>query len=71
MPATSHDQLTRSLQRLQQQYLDVYLLHNPEYYLTFSVRDDASPQEVKEHQQEMLRRVFLVSPGGVTGNSRL
>ena len=32
------DQLTRSLERLNLETLDVYLLHNPEYYLSWAER---------------------------------
>lgn len=53
-PDFMRDQLQRSLERLQTHYIDIYLLHNPEYYLILSVRD---PEEREEHQTEMLRRI--------------
>lgn len=53
-PDFMRDQLKRSLERLQTHYIDIYLLHNPEYYLILSVRDR---EEREEHQKEMLRRI--------------
>lgn len=53
-PDFMRDQLRRSLERLQLNYIDIYLLHNPEYYLLLSVRDK---DEREEHQKEMLRRI--------------
>lgn len=35
-PEFLHDQLARSLERLQVETIDVYLLHNPEYYLSWA-----------------------------------
>ena len=53
-PDFMRDQLKQSLDRLQTDYVDVYLLHNPEYYLIFSIK---SEEEKEEHQKEMLRRI--------------
>lgn len=53
-PDFMRDQLQRSLERLQTTYLDVYLLHNPEYYLLLNVKKKA---DQKKHQEEMLRRI--------------
>ena len=36
------DQLTRSLQRLNMETLDVYLLHNPEYYLGWAHKNEVA-----------------------------
>jgi len=53
-PDFMRDQLTRSLERLQTDFIDIYLIHNPEYYLMHSVH---SQEEKVEHQEEMLRRI--------------
>ncbi|MEK7298451.1 MAG: aldo/keto reductase [Candidatus Margulisiibacteriota bacterium] len=42
------EQLERSLQRLQLETLDVYLLHNPEYYLTWAQREGHSLAGARE-----------------------
>lgn len=57
-PAFMRDQLTRSLDRLGLESLDVFLLHNPEYYLTHSVKAGAGPEELARHRAEMQRRIF-------------
>jgi aryl-alcohol dehydrogenase-like predicted oxidoreductase len=61
-PPSRRDQLTRSLSRLQQERLDVFLLHNPEYYLTDALREGQphSQEEVEARRAEMLRRVYEV-----------
>lgn len=58
-PDFMRDQLTRSLERLGLPYLDVFLLHNPEYYLTHSVKPGVTtPEELEGHRVEMERRVL-------------
>ncbi len=53
-PEFLETQLQRSLQRLQRNRVDVYLLHNPEYFL----EDQAHKgQATQEHQEEFYRRV--------------
>ncbi|CEM02733.1 unnamed protein product [Vitrella brassicaformis CCMP3155] len=62
-PEFMRDQLQRSLDRLQTTYLDVYLLHNPEYYLQSEKTDQqsgAKPADVVRARNEMLRRVEQV-----------
>lgn len=56
-PAFLQDQLNRSLDRLNLPSLDVFLLHNPEYYLTHNVRD-ISDAALEDHRAEMDRRLF-------------
>eukprot|EP00741_Cyanophora_paradoxa_P001629 tig00000498_g1580.t1 len=54
-PDFLRDQLERSLQRLRTPYLDVFLLHNPEYYLMKNItgpRDDG-----ERHRRVMLDRI--------------
>ncbi len=55
-PEFIEDQLTRSLNRLQMQTVDVYLLHNPEYYLSWASHAGVS---VDEARKEYDRRVGL------------
>lgn len=50
------EQLTLSLQRLQTSYIDVYLLHNPEYFLQ-QQQTDRKPLE--QSRQEYYRRIKL------------
>lgn len=47
-------QLSQSLQRLQLTSIDIYLLHNPEYYLLWAEKN-AIP--IKEAQKEFYRRI--------------
>lgn len=51
-PEFLEDQITRSLERLNQKTIDVYLLHNPEYFLTYSqITDD------ERRKKEYYRRI--------------
>ncbi|NUN10327.1 MAG: aldo/keto reductase [Ignavibacteriaceae bacterium] len=43
-PDFLNDQISHSLERLKMDYIDVYLLHNPEYFLNYSVYDDEGEQ---------------------------
>ncbi|WP_373004384.1 aldo/keto reductase [Sulfurimonas sp.] len=51
-----HDQLTESLNRLEMQRLDCYLIHNPEYYIL-----DAINRQVDKDDRldEMYRRLYI------------
>ena len=53
-PEFLEDQLGRSLDRLGLETLDVYLLHNPEYYLGWAL---GQGQHVDQAQAEYLRRI--------------
>ncbi len=46
-PEFLEDQLTRSLERLGCETIDVYLLHNPEYYLTWAARSGMSREQAR------------------------
>jgi aryl-alcohol dehydrogenase-like predicted oxidoreductase len=48
------EQLDRSLDRLKLESVDVYLLHNPEYYLSDAVKKGVLPEEAR---REYLRRI--------------
>eukprot|EP00922_Rhytidocystis_sp_ex-Travisia-forbesii_P052510 GHVS01077882.1.p1 GENE.GHVS01077882.1~~GHVS01077882.1.p1 ORF type:complete len:504 (+),score=73.89 GHVS01077882.1:32-1543(+) len=57
------DQLTRSLDRLGLTYLDVFLLHNPEYYITRNVElatETVDMECVEGFQRDMLLRISTV-----------
>merc|ERR1712094_115180 len=58
-PAFMKDQLAQSLERLQLGYVDVLLLHNPEYYLTKHV-DLSDKHDAQWHREEMKRRIKAV-----------
>jgi aryl-alcohol dehydrogenase-like predicted oxidoreductase len=55
-PDFLQDQLARSLQRLQLATLDGYLLHNPEYYLSWARREGKGLRAARE---EYARRIAL------------
>ncbi|MCD4783666.1 MAG: aldo/keto reductase [Candidatus Eremiobacteraeota bacterium] len=53
-PVFMRDQLKRSLDRLRTDCIDIYLIHNPEYYLLKNAR---SENDVNDARKEMLRRI--------------
>ena len=53
------DQLTRSLERLELDHIDVYLLHNPEYYLGWAKGRNAPINIVRDVYYDRIRRAFL------------
>lgn len=55
-PEFLDDQITRSLKRLQMETLDVYLLHNPEYYLNWAWKAGVGLEEARA---EYYRRIEL------------
>ncbi len=52
------DQLTRSLERLNLETLDVYLLHNPEYYLIRAKRGSNPLDEARRTYYQRIRLAF-------------
>ncbi len=57
------DQIERSLQRLESDYIDVYLLHNPEYYLMKEIKKDTHYNEIIKFQkimQERIKKAFVL-----------
>ena len=42
------DQITRSLERMNVDTIDAYLLHNPEYFLQWAVKDNMPEDEARE-----------------------
>ena len=57
-PELLEDQLTRSLDRLQLDTLDGYLLHNPEYYLGWAKETGKSLEEAREEYYHRIRNAF-------------
>lgn len=53
------DQLTRSLERLNLETLDVFLLHNPEYYLMWAKKAHLTREEAWEAYYRRLREAFI------------
>lgn len=57
-PEFLEDQLTRSLARLQMERLDVYLLHNPEYFLMAAKKDGVPPEAARREYERRLELAF-------------
>ena len=57
-PDFLRDQLTDSLERLQLQTIDVYLLHNPEYYLEWALGEGISEDEATEEYYRRIGQAF-------------
>lgn len=57
-PEFLDDQLTRSLERLNVETLDVYLLHNPEYYLSWAQRRPLPLDEARRTYYQRIRLAF-------------
>lgn len=54
-PDFMRDQLDRALKRLRTSYIDEYLIHNPEYYLMFTIKEE---RDKARHQAIMLERIY-------------
>jgi len=54
-PSFMQDQLTKSLQRLQRDKIDCYLIHNPEYYLLDALNKNADKDSTLD---EMYKRIY-------------
>ena len=52
------DQLRRSLQRLQIETIDVYLLHNPEYFLGWALQQGQSPDRSRAEYARRIENAF-------------
>jgi len=57
-PEFIEDQLTRSLERLQIQTLDLLLLHNPEYYLGWAKKQGLAVNEARETFYQRIAQAF-------------
>lgn len=58
-PEFLEDQITRSLERLQLDYVDVYLLHNPEYYLSWAKKNDTPLVEARGEYYRRIKEAFI------------
>ncbi|QKF82329.1 aldo/keto reductase [Halarcobacter ebronensis] len=57
------EQIEASLKRLNTSYIDVYLLHNPEYYLLKEIKGGMTAEAMLEHyntMQQRIKRVFAL-----------
>lgn len=57
-PFFLEDQLERSLQRLGLETVDVFLLHNPEYFLMDREKHNVSKEKATEQYYERIRNSF-------------
>ncbi|HRE40195.1 MAG TPA: aldo/keto reductase [Ignavibacteria bacterium] len=57
-PEFIEDQLTKQLTRLNQEYLDGYLLHNPEYYLGYAEKEGMEKAEAREEYYKRIKKAF-------------
>lgn len=60
------DQLTRSLQRLNTDFVDVYLLHNPEYYLSWAKKMGIDPASAQAEYDRRIKLAFAYLEQEVT-----
>lgn len=58
-PSFMRDQLQRSLERLQLNKIDCYLLHNPEYFIYDALKKGIQKDEVIEHIYKRIYNVFV------------
>jgi aryl-alcohol dehydrogenase-like predicted oxidoreductase len=52
------DQITRSLERLNLETIDVYLLHNPEYYIQWAIKDRIPEDEARDTYETRIQKAF-------------
>lgn len=57
-PEFLEDQITRSLERLNMPTIDIYLLHNPEYYLGWAKKSGISASEARREYYRRLELAF-------------
>jgi aryl-alcohol dehydrogenase-like predicted oxidoreductase len=61
------DQITRSLERLELEAVDVYLLHNPEYYIQWAIREGLAEDEARVEYERRIKNAFLYLETEVEG----
>lgn len=52
-------ELTKSLERLNLPYLDIYLLHNPEYYLMHNIKDESNKKDIQFIMLDRILDAFM------------
>jgi aryl-alcohol dehydrogenase-like predicted oxidoreductase len=57
-PEFLEDQLTRAFERLRLEAIDVYLLHNPEYYLGWAFHNGLDPSEAQIEYDRRIANAF-------------
>lgn len=57
-PEFLEDQLCRSLERLNLETIDAYLLHNPEYYLGWAEKNGLPVEQARQKYYHRIRRAF-------------
>ena len=57
-PKFLEDQITRSLERLGLETIDLYLLHNPEYYIQWAIREDVPEDEARTEYERRIEQAF-------------
>lgn len=56
-PEFLHDQINASLERLKLPYIDIYLLHNPEYFLMYTGTRDV--HKLREEYYRRIKKAFV------------
>ncbi len=57
-PDFLRDQITDSLERLQLETIDVYLLHNPEYFIEWAIGEEMPISEAQEEYNRRIKKAF-------------
>ncbi|MDH4944682.1 aldo/keto reductase [Sulfurimonas sp. C5] len=68
-PSFMRDQLNRSLERLELNKIDCYLLHNPEYYIYDAINKDIAKEERLEELYKRIYKVFVALEQEVANNT--
>ncbi len=66
-PAFMREQLSQSLQRLQRDTLECYLLHNPEYYMYDALNNAVSVEAARDTMLQRIYTVFVALEQEVAG----
>ena len=57
-PQFLEDQITRSLERLKLETIDVYLLHNPEYYIQAAINESIPEEEARQIYEQRIAKAL-------------